>query len=96
MDELGQSSRRRLRTTAGQPGQTRQCRVRFVEADIRNLGAVASVPAKPRPPEPSRVVDQEQDELERVRQADEVQLGRRCKRDSGVAGVEGAAEAGVG
>jgi hypothetical protein len=44
----------------------------------------------------SRSFDQEEDELERVREAHEVKLGGGGEGDGGVAGVEGAAEAGVG
>jgi hypothetical protein len=54
--------------------------MRLLEPHIRNLGAVAGVPAKRRPAELSRVVDQEQDELERVREVDEVELGWRDGR----------------
>ena len=68
----------------------------LLEPDVWNLGAVAGVPAKRRPPEPSGVVDHEEDELERVREADEVKLGRRSERHGRVVRVEGAAEAGVG
>jgi hypothetical protein len=68
----------------------------LLEPDVRNLGALAGVPAERCPPEPSRVVDQEEDELERVGEADEVELGRCGERHGRVVGVEGAAEAGVG
>ena len=49
--------------------------MRLLEPDVWNLGAVAGVPAKRRPSGPSGAVDQEQDELERVGEADEVELG---------------------
>ena len=96
MNELGQRSRRRLRPSARQAGQAGEHGVGLLEPNVRNLGAVAGVPAERRPPEPPRVVDQEQDELERVRKADEVELGRRRERHGRVLRVEGAAEAGVG
>ena len=54
MDELGQRGRRRLRPSAREAGQAREHRVRLLEPDVRDLGAVAGVPAKRRPPEPSR------------------------------------------
>ncbi len=68
----------------------------LLEPDVRHLGAVAGVPAKRSAPEPLRVVDQEEDEFERVREADEVELGRCGERHGRVLRVEGAAEAGVG
>ena len=58
--------------------------MRLLEPHIRNLGAVAGVPAKRRPAELSRVLDQEQNELERVREVDEVELGCRRQRDGRV------------
>ena len=48
----------------------------LLEPDVGNVAAVAGVPAQRRPSEPLRVVDQEEDELEGVREADEVELGR--------------------
>jgi hypothetical protein len=70
--------------------------VGFLESYVRNLGAVAGVPAKCRTAKPLRVVDEEQNELERVRETDEVEL--RCRRQGHgrVVRVESAAEAGVG
>jgi hypothetical protein len=46
------------------------------------------MPSKRRSTEPSRVVDEKQDELEGVREAYEVELGCRRERDRGVTGVE--------
>lgn len=54
------------------------------------------MPAERRSPEPLRVVDQEEHELERVREAYEVELGRCGERHGRVVRVDGAAEAGVG
>jgi len=54
------------------------------------------VPAKGCSPELAWLVDQQQDELESVRKADEVKLGRRGKGDRRVAAIKRAAEAGVG
>ena len=48
--------------------------MRFLEPDVADLVAVAGVPAQGRAPEAAGVFDQEQDELERVREADEVEL----------------------
>ena len=47
---------------------------------VLDLGAVAGLPAKRRPPESPRVIDQEQDELEGVGQVDEVEVGGRRER----------------
>ena len=96
MDELGQRRRRSLRSAPSQAGQAGEHGVRLLEPNVRNLGAVAGVPAQRRPPEPLGVVDQEEDELEGVREADEVELGGRGERDRWVAAVERAAEAAVG
>ena len=57
---------------------------------------MAGVPAQRRPPEPSRIVDQEENKLERVRQAHDIELGCRGERNGRVPRVERAAEAGVG
>ena len=89
-------SGRSLRSSPRQAGQAGEHRLCFLEPDVRNLSAIAGVPAQRRPPEPSRVVDQEQDELEGVWEADEVELSGRSQGNRWVAGVEGAAEAAVG
>jgi hypothetical protein len=60
------------------------------------LAAVAGAPAKRRPPEPPRIVDQEKDEFERVREGDKVELRCGRQRAGRVPRVEGAAEASVG
>jgi hypothetical protein len=52
----------------------------LLKPNVRNLGAVGGVLAQRRSPEPSWVVDQEQDELERIREADEVELGTSRER----------------
>ena len=96
MNEFGERSRRGLRAPTRQAGQAGEDGVGLLEADVWNLGAIAGVPAERRPPEPPRVVDQEEDELECVGEADKVELGRRRERHCRIAGVEGAAEAGVG
>ena len=84
VDELGKGRRRRLRSSTRQAGQTGEHDLRLLEPNVRHLAAIASMPAKRRPPEPPGVVDQQQDELERVREADEVELGR-CGRSATVA-----------
>ena len=68
----------------------------FLEPDVADLVAVAGVPAERRAPEAAGVFDEEQDELERVREADEVELRRGGERQGGVARVERAAELCVG
>ena len=47
----------------------------LLESHVRHLAAAAGVPTQRSPPKPFRVIDQEEDELERVREADEVDLG---------------------
>ncbi len=51
MDELGQRSRRSLRPPTGEAGQAGEHGVRFLEADVRDLPAVASMPAERGSPE---------------------------------------------
>lgn len=75
MDELGQRGRRSLRPPTPQAGQACEDGMRLLEPDVRDLAAIAGVPAEGGAAEPSRVVDQEQDELERVGEDDEVKLG---------------------
>jgi hypothetical protein len=65
--------------------------VRLLEADIRELAAVASMPTQRCAPKPPRLVHQEKP-ISRA----SVRLTSRGERDRRVAGVEGAAEAAVG
>jgi len=67
----------------------------LLETDVGELAAVPRVPAQRRAAEPSRIVDQEEDELERVREADIVQLSGRGERVRWVPAVERAAVAGI-
>jgi hypothetical protein len=78
MNELRERSRRSLRPPTREAGQARKHGMRLLEPHVRDLAAVAGVPAKRSPPEPPRIVDQEQDELEGVGEADEFEL--RCRR----------------
>jgi hypothetical protein len=72
MDELGQRGCRCPRPSTRQASQAREHGLGLLKADVRDLAAVPSVPAKRRPAESPTIVDQEQDELKRVREADEV------------------------
>ena len=97
MDEIGERVSGRLRSSAPKPRQTRQNGLRLGEVDVPDLVAIPPVPTKRRPLEPRRLgFEQEQDELECVRQADVPEIGRRGKRDPGVPGVERPAQAVVG
>ena len=96
MNELGESACGGLWSTTSQAGEAGKDGVGFLEADVGNVGAVPSVPTERRPPEPRGLVDQEQNQLERVREAHEVEFSSRSERDRGVAGVERAAEPAVG
>jgi len=69
--------------------------MRLLKPDVRELAAVTGVPSQGRPPEPPRLVDQEEDDLEGVREADKVELGG-GEGDRRVAGIERPAEATVG
>ena len=64
MDERGQCLGGRFRLPTCEADQTREDSVRLLEAHVRNLAAVPRVPPESRAREPSRVVDEEQDELE--------------------------------
>jgi hypothetical protein len=81
VNELGQGGSRSLGPSTRQAGQAAQDGVRLLEADIGQLATVAGVPAQRSSPKPPRVVDEEEDELERIREADEVELGCRRGRD---------------
>ena len=69
MNELSECSSRGLRPPTRQTGKAGEHRVCLLDANVRHLAAVASVPAQRRSPEPPGIVDQEKDELERVGQA---------------------------
>ena len=61
--------------------------MRLLKPDGSDLAAVPRVPAQGRSPELARLIDQEQDELECVRQTDKIQLGRRREGDRRVPSV---------
>ena len=65
---------------ASEAGKASEHGVGLLESHIWNVGAVAGVPAQRRPAEPPWLVDQEEHELERVREADEVKLRRGGER----------------
>jgi hypothetical protein len=52
----------------------------LLELHVRHLGAVAGMPTQGRAAETPGVVDQEQDKLERVREADNGELRGRSER----------------
>jgi len=62
--------------------------VRLLEPDVGKVGAVPGVPAQRRPTKPPGLIDQQQHELKRVREAHEVELGRGGERDRRVASVK--------
>jgi hypothetical protein len=89
--------RRRLASRAFECCEAREHRLGFGEADVVDLMAVTAVPAEGGPLESSGLVaGDEETELERLAQADVVEVGRRSERDCRVPGVERAAEAAVG
>ena len=96
MDELGEGGGGRLRTAPGKAREAREDGVRLLEADVGELTAVAGVPAQRRPPEPPRVLDEEEHDLERVGEADPVELSRGREGRRGATCVERAAEPSVG
>ena len=71
MDERGERLGSCFRLTPCEPRQAGEHGLSLLEPDIRNLGAVAGVPAQRRAAEPSRVIDYQEDELERLGKADE-------------------------
>jgi hypothetical protein len=96
VDEIGERMSGRLRSRT--PERREECEhgLRFGEVDAE-LVAVPGMPAERRTAEPVGLgIEEQQDELESVRQAHVVQIGRRGEGDRGVAGVERAAEATVG
>lgn len=96
MNELPKRGRRGSRPTTSQAGQAGEHGVGLLESNVLNLAAVPRVPAQRRPAEPSRVIDHEEDELERLGKAHEVELGRGRVGDGRIAAVERAAEAAIG
>jgi hypothetical protein len=96
VNELGQRARGGFRPATCQAGKARKHGLCLLESDVRQVAAVAGMPSERRPPELPRLIDQEQDELERVRQAHEFELGRRRKGDRRVPGIECAAKATIG
>jgi hypothetical protein len=96
MNELREGSRRSLRPTIREAGQARKHGMRLLEPHVRDLAAVAGVPPKRCPPEPPRIVDKEEHELEGVGEADEIELRCRRQRHGRVMGIERAAEARIG
>ena len=81
VNEPGERGRGRLGPPTRQTSQTSEHGVGLLEPNVLDLGAVAGMPAQRRPPKPPRIVDQEQNELEGVRKADEVELGCGGERD---------------
>ena len=96
MDERGERLGSGFRLTPCEPRQAGEHGMRLLEPDIADLGAVPRAPAQRRAAEPSRVVDHEEDELERLGKAHEIKLGRGRVGDGRVLRIEGAAEAAVG
>jgi hypothetical protein len=81
MNKLSECGCRRLRPPPRQAGQAGQHGVGLLKANIGDLAAVTGVPTKRGSAESPGIVDQEQDELERVREANEVEFGGRCQRN---------------
>ena len=96
MRELGQGGRRGLGPPTRKAGQAREHRVGLFEPDVLNLPAVPRMPAERGPPELPRLVHEQEHELQGVRKADEVELGRRRERDRRVATVERSTKTAVG
>jgi hypothetical protein len=65
----------------------------FLETDVGKIAAIPGVPAERRPPELRGLVHQEEDELERVGQAHEVEFCGRGEGDRRIARVERATQA---
>ena len=57
MDELGQCTRRGLRSSTRQAGEAREHGLSLLEPDVGNVTAVPRVPAQGRSPELARLVD---------------------------------------
>ena len=96
MHKLGQRARGGFRSSTGKAGEASEHGVCLLEPDIGKVTAVTGVPAERRSAKLRGLIDQEEDELERVRQAYEVELGRRREGDRGVTSVERAEEANIG
>jgi hypothetical protein len=77
-----------LRPPTRQAGETREHGLGLLESNVRDIAAVASVPAERRAPELSRLVDQQEHELKGIREAHEVELRSCRERDRRVAAIE--------
>jgi hypothetical protein len=87
----------RLGSTSPKPGEAGQDGLSLIEVDVADLLAVPAVPAQRRPLEPGGLrLEQDQEELHRVSEADVCEVSCGGERDRGVAAVERSAEAGVG
>lgn len=96
MNELRECGRRGSRPATSQAGQAGEHGVGLLESNVLNLAAVPRVPAQRRPPEPTGLIDQHEDDVEGVGEADVIELCGRRESDRGVAGVERAAKPAVG
>lgn len=95
MNEVGERVSGRLRSRTAEHSEKGKHSLGFGEVDAQ-LGAIPGVPAERRATEPVGFgVEEQQDELEGLRQPDVIQLSGGRERDRGVASVERAAEAPV-
>jgi hypothetical protein len=97
VDEIGEGVSGRLGPSSSQARQAGENSLRLDEVDVPDLTAIPPVPAKGCTLEPRRLrVEQEQDELERIRQPDVPEVRRGGKGNPRVPGVERTTEAAVG
>ena len=70
MNGLRERGHRGSRPATSQAGQKGEHGERLLESNVLNLAAVPRVPSQRRPPEPPGLIDQQEDDLEGVREAD--------------------------
>jgi hypothetical protein len=97
VDQIGERMRRGLASRAFECCEACEHRLSLGEADVVDLVAVAAVPPEGGPLESSGLVaGDEETKLERLAQADVVEVGRRGEGNRRVPSVERVAEAAVG
>lgn len=91
MDEIGKGVGCRRRAAATQGREAREHGLGLEKLHVADLAAVAPVPAEGRTLEAGRLrVEEDEQELERIFQADVLEVGRRRERNRRIARVESA------
>jgi hypothetical protein len=96
MDEFGQRGCAAFGLRPVKPARQASTACASSNATSGTSPQLGGVPPKRRPPDPPRIVDEQKDELECVREANEVEFGSCRERDRRVAGVKRTAKPAAG